>query len=358
MKRMFLFAAMACVALASCTKNEPVNVPQEDAITFAAPVVGLNTKAVEINGDYPTDYNFSVFAHYYTEDYTTFAAGKLYMDDVQTAYNSTLKAWNSTTNYYWPKQGTLTFAAYSPSTVAAQYGATGLKFDNFTVAAAAADQFDLLFSERSYNQTNGTMTDVEDPYKGVQLQFNHALASIVFNAKTDVDYSADNFEITLTKVEVRNVYSTADFDQNLTDGPAETTEVDEFGWTGHDLPVAYTAYAGEYALSASNALVPGITLGAVDAQNSHFILLPQPLTDAKLYVEYNIYNKNVDPVAVINQTAELSLATTSAPNWFRGNRYTYNLTIGLDKIYFDPVVTAWAPVEGGDFTVGNANQTL
>lgn len=355
MKKMFLFAAMACVALASCTKNEPVNVPQEDAITFAAPVVGLNTKAVEIKTDYPTDVNFSVFAHYFTGNYSTLTDGKLYMNDVETAYDATLVAWNSATNYYWPKQGTLTFAAYSPSSVAAEYDVTGLKFNDFVVPATAAEQYDLLFSERAYNQTKDEMTTAEDPYKGVQIKFNHALSSVLFKVKTDKDYSADNFQINVTKIEVKGVHGKGSFNQGLedTDGSLTKSKTEHAGWTP-DATAAlcdYVAFEGDQVLTTTAVVTENVVSGNF-VNNTNLILLPQELpADAALYVEYTIYNNNTGVTIPQNATVKLD-AYGSVSHWLRGNRYKYTLTIGLDKIYFDPTVAEWVSVDAGDVTIG------
>ena len=365
MKKMFFMAAIAGVALASCAKNE-VETPEQDIITFAEPVTAVQTKATEITANYPMNKHFSVFAYYYEGDYTKFEDGKLYMNDVETAYSSDVHGWDpakvSGVNYYWPKQGTLTFAAYSPSTVAATHDKAGLHFEGFTVPAKAEEQYDLLFSERSYNQTNATMNDHTNHYKGVEITFNHALSSIIFKAKTDINYNKDNFYITVKEVTVKHISSTADFCQGLNDEEEilETANT-EACWSDWSSEIDYTAYAGEYTLKDGEyALVPGITPGVMsndtDIQNSHLILIPQSLADAKLYVKYTIYNKNVNPVAAIDQTAELDLATTKVATWLRGKRYTYNITIGLDKIYFDPVVNEWVNVDGGSFTVGNAGE--
>lgn len=355
MKRFFLLATVAGAALAGCAKNETIESPKQDAITFAEPVTALNTKATEIIGNYPASKHFSVFAHYFTGNYTTLDQGTLYMNDVETAYSSAVQGWDPAAvaggvNYYWPKQGTVTFAAYSPSTVAATYDASGLHFTGFTVPAAAADQYDLLFSERSYNQVKATMTTDADPYKGVQLQFNHALSSIIFNAKTDIDYSADKFLITVKKIQVKNIYSTATFNQNLVDTDGARTSDTWQGWVDHSAATTYTAFAGDQDLTNVNTVMdkskiqPGTSSDATDVYNSHLILLPQGLSNAKLYVEYTITNKNVTPNAVITQNAEVDLSTANVDSWFRGTRYTYNITVGLDKIYFDPVVTAWDDV--------------
>jgi hypothetical protein len=43
----------------------------------------------------------------------------------------------------------------------------------------------------------------------------------------------------------------------------------------------------------------------------------------------------------IDITLETTLDALSTDVWEPGKRYTYNLTIGLDEIYFAPEVTDW-----------------
>ena len=56
MKRLFVIAAIAGVALVSCTKNEVAPIAQQDEITFVTPVVGLQTKLPQY-GEIPVGYN-------------------------------------------------------------------------------------------------------------------------------------------------------------------------------------------------------------------------------------------------------------------------------------------------------------
>lgn len=354
MKRFFLIAAMAGAALVSCTKNESVEPEQQDLITFAEPVTALNTKAVEIGEHYPTSQNFSVFAHYYTAaegGYTTFAGGDLYMDNVTTSYNSAIDGWDPKTgsgvNYYWPKQGTLTFAAYSPSSVDATYDAAGIHFANYVVDTDCTKQIDLLYSERSYNQTKDMMV-TDEPYNGVQIKFNHALSSILFTVRTDADYQADKFTIVLKKISIKNVNSKATFNQGLVDGNGIVTKPvkDHFGWTDHADKKEYVAYNSAKVLTTTPVFTENIKVTNPrenDVQNTNLILLPQELTDQQLYIEYEIVNNNVDPATTVAQNATFNLNYYGA-SWERGKRYVYNLTFGFDKIYFAPEVTEWDEV--------------
>ena len=344
---------MAGAALVSCTKNESVETPEQDVITFAEPVTALNTKAVEIGAKYPESQNFSVFAHYYTEaegGYTKFADGDIYMDDVETAYNSDINGWDSKTgpsniNYYWPKQGTLTFAAYSPSVVNAKYDAEGIHFEDFTVDTDCTKQFDLLYSERAYDKTKADMVK-DKPYSGVELKFNHALSSILFTVKTDEDYSSDNFEIILKKLSIKNVSSKATFNQKLDDAKNAVTAsvAGNFGWGTYNInETEYVAYEAAQTLTNVLAYTNNIKVTNPrenDVNNTNLILIPQTWPDRQLYIEYQIVNKNVTPNTVVDQTATFDLTSP----WERGKRYVYNLTFGFDKIYFDPVVTEWDEV--------------
>ena len=354
MKKLFFIAAMAGAALVSCTKNESVETPEQDVITFAEPVTALNTKAVEIGEKYPESQNFSVFAHYYTEaegGYTTFAEGDLYMNDVKTSYNAVIHGWDPKTgsgvNYYWPKQGTLTFAAYSPSLVEATYDKEGIHFANYTVDADCTKQYDLLYSERSYDQTKEMMV-TNAPYNGVQIKFNHALSSILFTVRTDADYAADHFKIVLKKISIKNVLSQATFNQGLEDGNGKVTKpvAEHFGWAGHSYKKEYVAYESSKVLSTVASYTENIDVSNPrqnDTQNTNLILLPQEFSDQQLYIEYQIVNENVDPATTVNQNATFNL-NYYGDSWKRGYRYVYNLTFGFDKIYFDPVVTEWDEV--------------
>lgn len=359
MKKLFFIAAIASAALVSCTKNEVAEVAEQDVITFAQPVTALNTKAVEIGKDYPTSQNFSVFGYYYPGDYTNFGNGAKYMFDVATSYNPAIQGWDPKTgsgvNYYWPKQGTITFAAYSPSSVNATYDAKGIHFANFTVDTDCTKQFDLLFSERSYNQTKANMTTSADPYKGAQIKFNHALSSILFTVRTDADYQADNFAIQLRKISIKNVYTTATFDQGLEDADGAITKPvnTHFGWVDYSGNEEYVAFQSYQTLSTSAAFTNNIVVTDPrqnDVNNTNLILLPQEFAAQQLYIEYDIINNNVG--TVVPQTATFNLDYYGA-GWERGKRYIYNLTFGFDKIYFDPVVTDWVEfVVSPDVAIG------
>lgn len=380
MKKFFIFAAMAGAALVGCTKNEPAADTDQQMITFAAPVVRPNTKAAtEVWNNYPTAtaYNFAVWAKYYVDGsyennkyqsgtYTTWAGGQTYMKEVVVSHDA--NTWAPAQNYYWPKNGSLTFIAYAPASKAnyAEATATGITFTNYPVSYKPAEQVDLLFSERTYNQQKSNMDEktetgttgstpgvTEDVYKGVHISFKHALSSILFNIKTKEDYEGTT--ITLKQIQVYNAVSQGSFNQNLADNNGATTSA--AAWTFAATPVRsnYNVDGAKDVALSTNAYYPSTTsttapVAAAGLRASDLILLPQGLKDVTLRIEYTIKNSGAGSEE-LKQIAELPLNGSTVSEWVMGKRYIYNITIGLETIYFEPYVQDWVDVAAGDLTI-------
>ncbi len=372
MKKFFFLTVVAGVALAGCVKNEPAPFESEQQITFAAPVVGLNTKAVnEVWNNYPTDaaYDFAVWGYYYAGGtYTTFGGGQLYMNNVTVSYDGNLSGWAPATSYYWPKNGSLTFIAYSPASVQATEEVTvtkdGIQINGYNVDTDAANQVDLLFSERAYDKKSvdddiaGSGETDEDPsvtddrYAGVHLSFKHALSSILFSARTKETY--DGTTITLKEISLLNIKSKGTFNQNLKDANGETTAADAELWAGQSEYKNYVISGLDQDLDA-NAYYPstkgtGSPAVADGLRKSDFILLPQEFDEQNynfipsIQVKYTIKSPDSAP---IDQVQEVPLKHLTGGEWKWGHRYIYNIIIALDKIYFEPYVTPWTDASGG-----------
>ena len=376
MKKFFFLAALAGVALVSCTKNEPAPFESEQQITFAAPVVSPNTKAVnEVWNNYPTDaaYDFAVWGYYYAGGtYTSFAGGQLYMNDVTVSYDDDLGGWAPATSYYWPKNGSLTFIAYSPATLnetgKVTVGATGIQINGYKVDAT--QQVDLLFSERTYNQqkssmdetagsdTTGGTPDVEDDaYKGVHISFKHALSSILFSARTKETYTGTT--ITLKEISLLNIKSKGTFNQNLKDANGETTAANAELWSGQKEPNNYVISGLNQVLDA-NAYYPSINGKSSPAvanglRKSDFILLPQKFDSyapfPTIQVKYTIQSPDSAPIDQVQEVSLRNLTEELGQEWKWGHRYIYNIIIALDKIYFEPYVQDWVDVAASNITL-------
>lgn len=375
MKKYFFFAACASVAFASCVNDVPdLALESQQKIVFEAPVVSPSTRVDEIANNYPTTESFKVWAHYYKNGtYSTFAEGTMFMNNVTCNYDDVLKGW-SAGDYYFPKNGSLTFMAYSPSSVTgASIVANGINFTDYVVDGDVSKQVDLLYSERAYNKE-----EIDDmatiPYAGVTLNFKHALSSIRFAVKAYADYGAT--KIYIKKIEVVNAYSKANFQQPLIDGNNNTTGLvtrdasdfqiyTNFGWDNHNVATTYVAYnqpSPTVPLTTSLLYPHNDMKASIVSNKTDLILIPQLLKHSdsehvKVRVTYNLVNPGG---VTIEQVSEIDLVTGNGGGyydgyesdlstkivedvtaWERGKRYTYVISVALDKIYFEPVVAPW-----------------
>lgn len=346
MKKLFFIAAIASVAFASCVKNDPApSVTEQHEITFAAPVVGTATKVTpgELSGAvYPTADHFNVYAVWHDGDFAGWGSGSLYMDDVETQYDDTYNGWRPLDRHYWPKNGKMTFAAYSPKeldsySTSHSYTATGLKISGFQVQADAKNHVDVLYSERSYNKEKTSADNTNTPYDEVDIDFKHALSSIQFTAKTKTNYGTT--EIKLKKITLYGVNSKGDFDEKV-DETVPGTYKDEPTWTNPSEVVAEANAYVYYNNTTGQALSDAAWVMNGQANQTDLICLPQTLpATATVVVTYSI-NPPGASTAAVDVTLEKKINTLTT-EWEPGKRYTYHLTISLDEIYFAPEVTDW-----------------
>lgn len=382
MKKSLLFAALAVVAMASCTKNE-LKVPStgSDAVISFQPVVANATKADYItnssiapSGDPKSStFKFAVYA-WYTDgakmtSSTTTAKATKYMDAVEVSYKARHDdgtpgatpgatqgqgGWSPENKYYWPKNGYLSFDAYAPSTASSDgtFSSSvenGLQIADYTVKDRA-QQYDLLYSTRTLNKsksTDGTNTT----YDGVDIAFKHALAAIEVTAKTDADYGTD--AIKLNKVSILYAYKKGNFSQGMADAITEDTPA----WDNQNTEV------DEYVLyDAGATLSDGASLSQTPLKSpaiSNAILLPQsfdhtPTTTNTVSIKVDYSIKGTTDYLAQTQTFDLSdtkVGSIDQTGWEMGKRYTYNFIFSLEEIYFAPQVAEWTDVTVNDITV-------
>ena len=382
MKKLFFIAALAGAALVSCTKNEvaPV-VAEQSEITFM-PVVGNVTKAPvagELGEDYSDAESFIVNAWYQADNVSaTFDPTKdvsVYMNKVTAKFKSgnvdnvssgEAGAWfpynGDYVSYFWPKNGHLTFSAYSPAETSGTTAfdqTSGLTITDFSVQSDITKQYDLLFSDRTYAKKSSTATSASSSkYDGVDIKFNHALSSIVVKAKTAANYGTN--AITIKDVKFINVYSKGTFKENLTTGTE--TESNSAKWVAQSTETEYDLYAPTTNISLTETYQELNTSGAT---NPDCILLPQPFNhtatsnQVTLVVNYTIKNgdgTSIDQVATFPLHAKAyegdlngdddtdDAGEDAITSWEMGKRYTYNLTFTLETVYFAPKVDVWTPV--------------
>lgn len=385
--RIIIFVVSAIAAL-SCVKVEQDGVSVL-RISFEDPVVGSLTKADpnhvgEIEGKYPQTEHFSVFARHHTGDYQAWdTPGNVnYMTDVETGYFDAVQGWDPDAcgdPYFWPNGGKLTFAGYSPSIAKEDaaggltYGAEGLVMTDFTVDCRSTltpqtdvTYYDLMYSERTYNKTASTGGT---SYKGVNLNFRHALSSVAFKVKLreEINNVADDGQtlnsIVLNRISVRQAYKTATFRENITDGPAYQAAPQ---WTDYKNEMDLeTEYYSTYEDMSAGFHIEHVSSAVEPTGSRHVLLIPQPFDhgDKEVVIRVN-YTVTVNNKTT-RQIVDVPLMTSNEglpfkdqngntiEAWQMGKRYVYTLEFGLYKIYFAPAVEVWNDIEVPDVNVGN-----
>ena len=354
MKKSFLLAAFAGILLAGCTSDEQTEVATsrtDNPIVFNSPIVNAQTRAAQPGeqvGPYKISESFHVYGVWSKSNLETWGAATKYMDtDVRYKEISTdikQNYWASDVTYYWPKVGKLSFAAYSPAECSGtkSYGPTGLTIEDFEIEGTTANQYDLMYSERSLNRTSISQlgSSVTPTYNsGVDIQFKHALSSIKFYAKTGENYS--NTTIRIKKIEISGTKYKGTFTENVTDGSTYSS-TPRWDVLSDLTPNNYVAYEDE----------TGITINTSDklVRSNDVILLPQDLPDdAKFIITYTIQSQGS---IEIPQTATQNIKALTA-TWEMGKRYTYTISIGLNNIiYFSPEVDNWENINAsGDINI-------
>ena len=259
MKKSFLLAAFAGILLAGCTSDEQTEVATsrtDNPIVFNSPIVNAQTRAVAgeqpVSGRYSTSEKFRVYAVQHIGDFRGWNADgtQLYLNNLEVSYKDDNGGWAPSFPVFWPKteNAKLTFAAYSPSDANEfnpVYNNTGLSFTGFTPKPTVADQYDLMYSSRSYNRiasTNNLSSTTDhtgQSYNGVDILFHHALASINFKAKTADNYS--NTEIKIQRITINNAYTKADFKENITNEDVDNFEREPY-WSNFQTPTDYVVF--------------------------------------------------------------------------------------------------------------------
>ncbi len=294
MKRLFILASAAIVALASCSKTQVVYNDAPEEIGFKA-VTGAMTK-VEDGTQMPT--TMGVIA--YKGDAQYFS---------NTSYSDKTTHWGATNDEdkrYWPVDGDLTFTVYAPFSSTAMNYTNATKTLEFTADnSTVGSQIDWLYGAEQKTGNKTTYGAVNMP-----VQLNHALTQIVIN------FSASAADlVTLTSVALNNTNQKGTGTITYPTATPSWTQTDESDMQllSPGSSVALTTSATEYVC----LVIPTTTL---DNEEIHFT--------------YKLAGSTSDLPYTID-AAELG------NKWAYGKRYIYNVSIGAAEIKIAPSVTAW-----------------
>lgn len=344
-KLIVLFSAVA--ALAACSKNEVVPAVSGENVEIPYKVAP-RTKADPQAFD--TKNKFASWAYYLpsgknwesNHNDAKIYIGKEGEEGATISYgNSVWK--DQTISYYWPKEGNLTFFAYSLNSNSltdksgtdthftclnhdSQYGIFGsLNLDthpntDFLVADIASDQTS---NKEVYN------------FNGVPTLFKHKLSRVKFAVKKKSDYPGAT--ITLNSITFKNLVNGMTYTQYQKDAAKGIYTPDYLFPGTKRTDQKYTETAFEVSSSKAFDPVP-------DKNEVRYIYIPQDFkgvteTDkiATIEVKYTVTFKDG-----ISETYTKTLNVKNIfDSWEIGKRYTFNLIFSLDEIKWAPAVGDW-----------------
>ena len=322
MKKIF-FSLLAIAALASCAKTEAVYEETQSEIKLA-PVAALQTKAnvlAAIDGTaYPTAENFDVYGYY-----KNVGAGEVYTDG-QSYFGGAVEFtnkgnyWGGVETYYWPKNGALRFAAYSPSSLNIEHSQGGDTFSGAYIQPSKTNEtWDFLVAPTSESYT--AMTAAEN----VSIVFEHALSWITLQVKAK-DAAAENV-FTIKSVTINDVNTTADFKASMLGQEMVQYE----SWSNQATAADYVVFDGEQGVTGEAKVIETTPAGT--------LVIPQTTTKVTVVFDQKGVNGTLD-MEDMTVTLDLVLDQNDEP-WKPGYHYTYTLIFGLDEILINPSVDTW-----------------
>lgn len=356
------FAALACVALASCVNESNDLIKQQEkgqVLSFSAPVMHNQSRnyvgEIAPGAAYPESERFVVYGVEYEGVFAGWAGNNVIKDTEGNGYfpaegeivtNIGQGHWAPANDYYLPTEPNryLAFAAYSPyraheNAESISYGSSGLNIVKWTMPAS--NPYDLMFSNRTLNVIQAE----------VPIAFRHALSSLHFNFLKPSASEGGPHQVLITKLAIKAAGTTfinqATFSNNVAMGNMEGSPDWQSDKAGVNLPDEYVLFSGNFEVNVTAGEITGV---------ANFLPIPQNVTsDMKLIISYSIKQKETDPSPQVVENLEIPFtsflyttvggATDHIKSWDMNYRYFYNITFGaLKKIYFHPEITDWETI--------------
>lgn len=350
MNKHIFYIAAACAALASCVKNEvKVDAPDKE-ITFQTVSTKADGAAFDKTHKF---YSYAYFLEKGEKWDANYADATPYIDNALIAYESTPSGiyWAAAKPYYWPKQGSLTFFAWTDDTDAPSVGTdatvscahdTGIKITNYSVKENKNK--DILVADIAKNKAANESVTGRDWSEGVPTVFRHALAKVEFNVNKKKAYEDVTFKV--KSITLNGVSTKGTFTQG---SPTEGWE-----WSGQDTPDDLTVFSSPTGKEVKKTAEPGPAQYSALDSGDYSIVLPQNFDNdtPTLTIEYEIIT-NYTGTAVTETVKETKAlkdiykSTTSTGKWESKKKYVLGITLGLNEIYWDPSIEGW---ENGDVT--------
>lgn len=368
MKKVIFGTALASMALLSAcsSDNELANVETTANNAIGFHVVGnkAETRATPITPDNLTTTDFNVFAYKNNNG----ADGDIFMGDNGHDHGLkgvTIKYKNNQWDYdnpadlhYWPKDGSLNFYAVSPASIG---GTTIYSWDiqkeTKTITYSCFDEYnrtdgkanpDVMYAIAK-NQTQSTKAGM------VNLNFQHILSQVVFQAKTvNSDMEVDIKDIKIKNFRVGGTFTI----------PTDGSSPSQSNWALGDV-WKLTAFTVITKSDADPIKIKGTEATEI-SNDKPMLFAPQSLTgwDVAQHKTTDDADTNGESYLIINckikqkndylhgkETQYEDLFVPFGTSWEPGKRYIYTLIFGggydkdghsiLQPINFEAVVDTW-----------------
>lgn len=349
MKKYFILAAAAVVALAACSKNNIENSAPKEISYNAVTAKNNVTKAIIDHAYYaPDDPAFGIWGLYQATNWSTNKAAanaNIWVGNNSTGAsaqitNTTGNAngyWKNSTTDYWPLSGTLVFMGYSPyANVNSKAAISCTDTDKVTLtvtnfqSATGSWVDDLMYSDPVEKQGNDTKYKPDgstEKYDGVPVAFHHALSQISVFAKQHETYTGYTLKIT-------DITLTIDDKATLTAKAAP----------GNDAVASWSEASDEaIATILDDDDNEDLTTSYVQ-QGSAILVIPQNLDASaengydKLTIAYSLTHNGITTSAtkVVYLFVDDVLESLA-----KNKKYNLKLDISLDEIKYSPSVADW-----------------
>lgn len=348
-----------------------------------------------------------------TVGFTTASQNYIVNEEVKYSENASGNCWTTDPAYYWPKQGYLTFYSYSPyqNTGVTCDLTNGITISSWDVDANQT--VDVMIADRIDNQKNNTPNANSTRWNGVPTVFRHKLAQVVdFKLNTDKEYAitsdskhtAGSKQFFVNEISLNVIKTNGKFVSGLNPGNGtsettigqwsdlETSTTKSYTWFTQEEKISTPTEGksiNEFKYTASgesyNPFVcpkNGKSEESGDYYNiagkGYLLVRPQlfskntfvyenatPEESAKEYIKfvytirtwYGTQTESGDQpysdekVIVYKTLADIHGSTDENQyGWEINKRYTYEIKVSLDQIYWAPSVVDWEPAGAPSIT--------
>lgn len=263
MKKLFLFVTAIALTLASCSNDKEVETPFTDnsgviefrtltdkesksghtraAITDETNILSFTVTGIKKEGVNDDGYLFNGFGITRGED----------------------NSWDYTPKRFWPKNRTVDFYAYSPSS--SRNVSTGIT--GYTGGSIAYTVPKIEKTNAQEDFLVARLTNMDESKGAVKLNFHHALSRIMFFART----TQSNVIYTIDEIELINLYTSGELD--LTD--ARIKETGSLNYSSPLQPWAETGAKDNYTVDMGNSPIYLLTdYASVLGETNAIMVLP------------------------------------------------------------------------------------